>query len=367
MNIMTKPIQTRLAALLTAAMITLGAATTAFGDPLVTISTATIGGAGNAADDAVMANDGGTTGYGSVGYEYRIGTTEVTNAQYAAFLNAVDSSGANTLALYNSRMSSDTTYGGITWNSATSSYEVKAGFANKPVNYVNVYDAMRFTNWLTNGATAGASTETGVYTLLGGGAIPTNATVGRNVVFNGSTLTGTGDLAGITGTVWALASEDEWYKAAYYNVSTGQYSKYPNGSDSITGADANYCDDANGYTASEPKDAGSYAANPNGVYDMGGNVWEWNDSLITDFGSDISASNARGLRGGAFDCDDFYLASSGRNCDYGVYEFNYLGFRVAALSSLAAVPEPSTYAGLAGLAMLGFAALRRRGARAPRG
>ncbi|EIP99714.1 PEP-CTERM putative exosortase interaction domain-containing protein,HAF family repeat protein [Opitutaceae bacterium TAV1] len=38
-----------------------------------------------------------------------------------------------------------------------------------------------------------------------------------------------------------------------------------------------------------------------------------------------------------------------------------------ALELTAAVPEPATYAVLAGLAMLGWAALRRRGARAPRG
>ncbi len=43
----------------------------------VTIPTVPVGNAGNAAD---------TTGYGAVTYDYRIGTTEVTNAQYVAFL-----------------------------------------------------------------------------------------------------------------------------------------------------------------------------------------------------------------------------------------------------------------------------------------
>ena len=39
----------------------------------------------------------------SVSYDYRIGTTEVTNAQYAAFLNVKATS--DPLALYNTSMS----------------------------------------------------------------------------------------------------------------------------------------------------------------------------------------------------------------------------------------------------------------------
>ena len=46
----------------------------------VTMSWSRVGNPGNAADAA--------TGYGAVGYEYNIGTYEVTNAQYVEFLNA---------------------------------------------------------------------------------------------------------------------------------------------------------------------------------------------------------------------------------------------------------------------------------------
>ena len=45
----------------------------------VSFDWATVGNAGNAAD---------STTYGAVSYEYRIATTEVTNDQYAEFLNA---------------------------------------------------------------------------------------------------------------------------------------------------------------------------------------------------------------------------------------------------------------------------------------
>ena len=63
------------------------------------VETVTVANPGNAAD---------TTGFGSIGEVFRIGTYEVTNAQYAEFLNAVDPSATNSLNLYNSSMGSDT-------------------------------------------------------------------------------------------------------------------------------------------------------------------------------------------------------------------------------------------------------------------
>ncbi len=62
------------------------------------------------------------SGYGSVSYEYQIGKYGVTNGQYAAFLNAVDSTSANTHQLCNSNMSSEQN-GGITRNINSSYYE----------------------------------------------------------------------------------------------------------------------------------------------------------------------------------------------------------------------------------------------------
>ncbi len=63
----------------------------------VTIPTVTVGNSGNPADTEVMISDG-TTGYGSISYDYRIGKYEITNAQYVEFLNSVDPTGADTLA-----------------------------------------------------------------------------------------------------------------------------------------------------------------------------------------------------------------------------------------------------------------------------
>ena len=67
----------------------------------VTIATVPVGDPGNLPDTQLM-NDG-TTGYGAVPYNYRIGTFDVTYSQYAAFLNA-KSSVSDPYGLYNSVM-----------------------------------------------------------------------------------------------------------------------------------------------------------------------------------------------------------------------------------------------------------------------
>ena len=64
-----------------------------------------VGNPGNPAD--------ARTGYGAVGYSYRIGKYEVTNSQYAEFLNAV--AATDTYNLYSDRMTIDTR-GGIVRN-----------------------------------------------------------------------------------------------------------------------------------------------------------------------------------------------------------------------------------------------------------
>jgi formylglycine-generating enzyme required for sulfatase activity len=157
----------------------------------VSIDWVSVGDAGNAAD---------STTYGAVAYDYRISETEVTNTQYTEFLNTADSTGANALGLYNTSMGNDASFGGINFvagNPNGSKYVVKGGFASKPVNYVSLFDSLRFANWLHNGQGAG-STETGAYTLLGGTPIPSNGpSVTRNA---GATI--------------FLTSEDEWYKPA---------------------------------------------------------------------------------------------------------------------------------------------------------
>ncbi|MDR1280015.1 MAG: formylglycine-generating enzyme family protein [Opitutaceae bacterium] len=284
-----------------------------------------VGDAGNTPDPATGNR------YGAVSYEYYIGKYEVTNAQYAAFLNAV-ASRSDPYALYNTSMA-NTTVGGITRTGTEEegyTYLVKEGYAAKPVNCVSFYDAARFCNWLTNGQGSGG-TESGLY------------------VFDGvNNLVSTPDHAASTG--WVIPDEDEWYKAAYYDpdkggAGIGGYWAYPTQSDSISKNDANY-DNYGGNAADYLKDAGSYieASSYFGTYDQAGNVWERMENMY-------DADN-RVLRGGSYYSGDGNRSGDdGRNGLDPAAEGGGIGFRVAFLTS---VPEPGTVAGAPGLAALVF-------------
>ena len=282
--------------------------------PLLTIDTVTVGDAGNAAD---------TTGYGAVADVFAIGKYEVTIGQYTSFLNAV--AATDTYSLYNASMATDLNIAGITRAGSSGSFSYSViGSGSRPISYVSWFDAARFANWMNNGATVGASTETGAYTLNG-------ATSGVNFTKN-------------AGATWWMPSEDEWYKAAYYKGggTNAGYWVYPTQSDSAPGNEvggaanqANYSSTLNYLT-----DAGAFSASASAydTFDQGGNVWEWNDAVI---------GSSRGLRGGSWDSTGSFLRSSFRFGFGPPKGLNFVGCRVAS------VPEPST----AVLVLMGVGAL----------
>ena len=125
-----------------------------------------VGDAGNAPDDQLMTD--GTSGYGAVARAFKIGKYEVSNAQYAEFLNAV--AGTDPHGLYSVKMGVD--YGGIARSGADGSftYAPIPGRENMPVAYVSWYDSLRFVNWMHNGQGNG-STENGAYDMSLGATV----------------------------------------------------------------------------------------------------------------------------------------------------------------------------------------------------
>jgi hypothetical protein len=140
----------------------------------VDIDWVAVGNPGNPADTF---NETYGRAWGGVNYNFRIGKYEVTNAQYAEFLNAKATVG-DTLELYNAEMSSSALGGILRTGNGTASdpfdYDITNGRGNNPVVFVSWYDALRFANWSNNGQGNG-DTESGSYTLLGGTPVPSNA------------------------------------------------------------------------------------------------------------------------------------------------------------------------------------------------
>jgi PEP-CTERM putative exosortase interaction domain len=296
----------------------------------VTMDWTFVGNPGNACDPQSQGC------FGAVGYAYNIGTYEVTNSQYTEFLNAKAAS--DPLNLYNSGMHAG--QGGIirTGSDGSFTYSTIAGRESMPVNFVSFYDALRFANWMNNGQGSG-DTETGTYTLAGGTPSPSN----------GMTIART------AGAAIFVTSEDEWYKAAYYDARSTSYFDYPTGSNFPTECSAPTAgpDHGNCHNAfSGPTVVGSYtgSASPYGTFDQGGNVSEWNEMLV---------DTSRVFRGGAFDgVTSSSFNASQRSAVSPNASSDTRGFR------LAMVPEPST--GLLVIAgLLGLAGRRRMGQSAP--
>jgi sulfatase modifying factor 1 len=303
--------------------------------PLVNIETVTVGDAGN----------------GAVANFFAMGKYEVTIGQYTTFLNSVASvaSDSHIVNLWNSNMATDLNIAGISRSGSGTvgdpyNYSVispsgitppgASSPGNRPIAYVSWFDAARFVNWLHNGATNGASTETGAYTLNG-------ATSGVSFTKN-------------AGATWWIPSVAQWFQAAYVKgggTNAGAW-LYPTQSDSAPGnaigGAANQANHQVGgifavtqspvYSATQNylTDVGAFSnsASAYGTFDQGGNVFEWND--------DVAGDGGRGIRGSAAMAHEFYM----RNYDNTGYpdpseEFNYVGFRVASVAEAPPTPTPT--------------------------
>jgi len=274
----------------------------------------TIGNPGNTADTTGIPNP-----VGRVEYVYSIGKFEVSE-------NMIDK--------YNLEFGNA--------NSLTITKDSRG--PNKPATSVSWNEAARFINWLntsTGNQVAYKFTTTGV---------------NDNIAMWNSGETGY-DASNPWRNSFAryfLPSADEWYKAAYFDPNNKYYYDYTTGSDTApTAVDSGRtAGTAVYYKQVGPADVDQAGGlSPFGVMGLGGNVYEWDESLAQSIFH-------RGVRGGYWAVEsEAYLSSSVRlgNNEPGV-EQGVLGFRVASLSSSTppAVPESSmmvigTLFGLGGL------------------
>lgn len=249
------------------------------------IAFTTIGSTGNQADTTGTPNPAG-----SVDYIYRMGTFEISEDM----INKANDAGGL----------------GITHDNRG---------PNKPATGITWFEAARFVNWLNDekGASPAYKFNGSTFELWQSGDAGYDAT---NPFRNSDAL-------------YFLPSMDEWYKAAYFDPSTGGYFDFTTGSDTPpTTVPSGTAPDTAVFSGqpgpADIMDAGGLSAL--GIMAMGGNAWEWEESEVDLLNDSVSA--ARGIRGGDWQFSLVTsLKSDSRNGNVPTLEDGGVGFRVASL------------------------------------
>ncbi|MEZ5323857.1 MAG: SUMF1/EgtB/PvdO family nonheme iron enzyme [Verrucomicrobiales bacterium] len=224
---------------------------------------------------------------------------------------------------------------------------------DKPATSISWNEAARFVNWLNT--SQGFQPAYNFATQPGGGGYNANEDI---------TLWSSGDAWELGGenlfrhkdAHYFLPSEDEWYKAAYYDGNTSTYFDYATGSDTVPTAVAS------GTTPGTAVYGQAFAPGPAAIMNAGGlspygtmaqngNVFEWAESGSA--APNDSAAEGRVLRGGDWFFTSALRQSSDRSAGLPFEEAGFVGFRVAA------VPEPSTL-GMVFVGAIGLMIRRKR-------
>jgi sulfatase modifying factor 1 len=264
----------------------------------------TIGNSGNATDD-VSANPDFA---GSVPYIYRIGKFEVSRGM----VTKANSAGGLEITLADMAP-----FGG---NSV-----------HRPATGVSWNEAARFVNWLNT--SQGFLPAYKFTTLPGDDGYDANQNISLWVA--GDAGFSSANPFRNTLAHYFLPSVDEWYKAAYFDPTSGVYHNYPTGSDSAPTSVVSGTAAGTAVYEGQPGPADITLAgglSPYGTMGQGGNVYEWEETefdLVND-----SSSSIRGFRGGVWSNSSLVLSSSFRLSATISESSQIIGFRVAAIPDL---------------------------------
>ncbi|MBL6996747.1 MAG: SUMF1/EgtB/PvdO family nonheme iron enzyme [Desulfobacula sp.] len=138
----------------------------------------------------------------------------------------------------------------------------------------------------------------------------------------------------------SLPSEAQWEYAAR----GGQQFEYPTDDGTLSSTKANYNGDIPGVhnATGHSMATGSYASNPYGLYDMGGNVWEWcldyydagfyTDGAIDPLNATAGTDSKRVRRGGSWNYHAATLLTYARASDGENKGNNHFGFRIVKIA-----------------------------------
>ncbi len=262
--------------------------------------------------------------FGHVPYLFEIGKYEITNQEYAEFLNAI-ARFDDCYGLYSTSMTIGL-FGGIERSQQNGEfiYSAKQNWQKRPVVYISWYDLARMANWLHYGKPSTGRSELGTTE----GTHKTGAYDTRYFPRHYSEAVEVERLPLYRNkkALYWIPNEDEWYKAAHYDPTIEGKRKYwdypvrthqlPNNSEP-PGDEHSVNFFRETFAIGKPfflTEVGAYplASSYYQTYDQGGNVWEWLENWrLRNRGTE----KVRAVRGGSATYSEVGLHA--RNTDPG--------------------------------------------------